>query len=87
MKLRRLIKGIVFSSLSVVLISSNVLATNLDDKNRLSLDEFSLEDQESIINAVKDAGYSDAIEEEHVEVADTPEEIGTVKLNGYAIRL
>lgn len=88
MKLRRFIKGIVFTSLSVILISTNIQASainsnvpDLDDKNRLRLDEFSIEDQDEILNALSQAGYSNVLEEEEIDIADEENELDTIKLN------
>ena len=75
MKLKKFIKDVVFLSVIAISMTSSVLATDLDDKNRLSLDEFSIEDQDKIINALEKAGMSDAIEEENVELADEANEI------------
>ena len=80
MKLRKFLRGVIFSSLTVILISSSVLATDLDDKNRISLDQFSEEEQNKIIQTLNDAGMADAIEEEHVELADEADEIESVKM-------
>ena len=92
MKLRKFLRGVIFSSLTVILISSSVLATDLDDKNRISLDQFSEEEQNKIIQTLNDAGMVDAIEEEHVELADEADEIESVrmvsalKMNNHAQR-
>ena len=92
MKLRKFLRGVIFSSLTVILISSSVLATDLDDKNRISLDQFSEEEQNKIIQTLNDAGMADAIEEEHVELADEADEIESVrmvsalKMNNHAQR-
>ena len=80
MKLRKFLRGVIFSSLTVILISSSVLATDLDDKNRISLDQFSEEEQNKIIQTLNDAGMVDAIEEEHVELADEADEIESVRM-------
>ena len=80
MKLRKFVKDVVFSSLAVILMSSSVLATDLDDKNRLSLNEFSEEEQNKIIQELNAAGMADAIEEEHLELADEASEIESVRL-------
>lgn len=81
MKLRRFIKGIVFTSLSVILVSTSVQAKTVDDKNRLSLDEFSIEDQDEIINALSQAGYSNVLEEEEVDIADEASELDTISVS------
>ena len=88
MKLRRFIKGIVFTSLSVILISTNVQASainskvpDLDDKNRLRLDEFSIEDQDEILNALSQAGYSNVLEEEEIDIADGENELDVINVS------
>ena len=80
MKLREFIKDVVFSSLIVISMNLSVLATDLNDKNRISLDQFSEEEQNKIIQELNVAGMADAIEEEHVELADEASEIESVRL-------